>query len=192
MALSPLEQTRTWHSPEHFAEIVAPLQGPLIALARRVLGSDELAMDAVQEALLCLWCEGEVPPNPRAWLSRAVVHRSLNLLRSRSRRRRHELRACLGRPEASDRDDPVIVVEGEDVAGKMRDAFSEIAPEFREVLVLRAVEELDYDAIARNLRIPIGTVRSRLSRSRQAFREILRRILPDETGWKLARDEEVV
>jgi RNA polymerase sigma-70 factor (ECF subfamily) len=174
-----------------FAETVAPLQGPLIALARRILRSDDLALDAVQEALLSLWREADYPPNPRAWLVRAVVHRSLHLMRSRSRRRRHEARACLGRPEASDRDDPVHVIQSEDVVGKMREAFSEIAPDYREVLELRAVEELDYDAIARALRIPIGTVRSRLNRSRKAFREVLRRLLPEEDGV-MAQDEEAV
>jgi RNA polymerase sigma-70 factor, ECF subfamily len=180
MATSPRECPRLRPSPECFAETVSPLLGPMNALARRILRSEDLALDAVQEALLSLWREPEPPPNPRAWLVRAVVHRSLHLLRSRTRRRRHEGLACLRRREASDRDDPMLVAQGADVAGKMREAFSEIAPEYREVLMLRAVEELDYDAIARTLRIPIGTVRSRLNRSRRAFGAALRSILPEE------------
>jgi RNA polymerase sigma-70 factor (ECF subfamily) len=191
MASSPPERPSTRPSPERFAEIVSPLQDPMIALARRILRSDDLAKDAVQEALLTLWCEAELPPNPHAWLVRAVVHRSLHLSRSRLRRRRHEGLACFGRPEASDCDDPTRGVESEEAVGKMREAFAELAPEFREVLVLRAVEELDYEAIAQVLAIPIGTVRSRLNRSRKAFREILRRILPDGDGV-VAGEEEAV
>src|SRR5262249_23196258 len=44
-------------------------------LARRILHSDDLADDAVQEALVSLWQEGRLPPNPEGWLVRAVVLR---------------------------------------------------------------------------------------------------------------------
>ena len=82
-----------------FSEVVSPMLSRLHRLARRILRSDDLAEDAVQEAILTLWKEGRLPPNPAAWLSRAVVHRSLHLNRCRCRRRRHELRACLHHPE---------------------------------------------------------------------------------------------
>src|SRR3954454_19720694 len=111
MASSPLGPSRAWDSPERFRDLVEPLHDPLIALARRILRSDDLARDAVQEALLSLWLEAEVPPNPRAWLVRAVVHRSLHLMRSRARRRRHEGLACRQHPESSDQDDPARRLE---------------------------------------------------------------------------------
>src|SRR3954447_26014098 len=142
MASNPRDPARPWDSPERFTELVAPLHDPLIALARRVLRSDDLARDAVQEALLSLWLEAEVPPNPRAWLVRAVVLRSLHLLRSRARRRRHEGLACLQHPESSIKDDPARRFESEDTLVKVHGAFAEIAPEFRDVLVLRAVEQM--------------------------------------------------
>ena len=55
-----------------------------------------------------------------------------------------------------------------------------IAPEFREVLVLSLDDQMDYASIAQRLGVPIGTVRSRLSRSRRALRAVLMRTLPEE------------
>lgn len=186
MASSPLDRPREPPSRERFADLVEPLLRPLVGLARRILRSDDLAWDAVQEALCSLWREAVLPPNPRAWLIRAVVFRSLALARSRSRRRKHEFLACREHPEATRRDDPAILLEREDLLGMFQMALCAMAPEHREVIVRRAIEEMDYEAIASSLDIPVGTVRSRLNRSRKAFREALRRILPAEDQVLLA------
>ena len=77
-------------SHEQFAAVVGPLQRQLVRLAKRILRCNDLDQDAVQEALLSLWLAGRLPPNPAAWLTRAVVLRSLHLNRSRIRRRTHE------------------------------------------------------------------------------------------------------
>lgn len=158
---------------ETYTRTVLPLTGLLVSVARRILGDDAQAWDAVQEALIRLWNTGEIPPNPRAWLTRAVVLRSLHLARSRARRRRHELRACDRHPEASDRDDPSRSLEYEELAQTLDEAFQSIPPEYREVLLLRTVAHMDYASIAEALRIPVGTVRSRLNRTRQFLREVL-------------------
>ncbi|MHC5540577.1 hypothetical protein ACYOEI_20340, partial [Singulisphaera rosea] len=47
---------------------VQPLLRPMVAVARKILGSDDLAWDAVQEALLSLWLEAEPPAKLRPWL----------------------------------------------------------------------------------------------------------------------------
>jgi RNA polymerase sigma-70 factor, ECF subfamily len=167
-------------SPEDFQHTVRSHAGSLVAVARHVLGNDDQAWDAVQEALLSLWLKGEMPPNPRAWLIRTVVHRSLHLRRCRDRRRKHEERACLLRTEMTDLDEPSHRLEIEDLRRMLREALLEIAPEHREVLVLKWLSELDYTSISGRLQIPPGTVRSRLNRSRKALREILLRMLPQD------------
>jgi RNA polymerase sigma-70 factor (ECF subfamily) len=151
----------------------------LAAVARRILRDEEMAWDAVQEALTTLWLQGEMPSNPRAWLVRTVVHRSLHLARCRSRRR-HEDLARLGRVEQSDLDDPVRNMESVELRRIIGQALQSLAPDHRSVLVLADIEQKDYQSIAASLGIPIGTVRSRLNRSRKAFREILVRLLPEE------------
>jgi RNA polymerase sigma-70 factor (ECF subfamily) len=152
----------------------------MVSVARRILGDEVQAWDAVQEALVALWNEGEIPPNPRAWLARAVVLRSLHLSRCRARRRRHERRACERKPEASDRDDPTKSIEYEELAHTLDETLRTISPEYREVILLRTAADMDYAAIANTLQIPIGTVRSRLNRTRQVFREALfREMFPE-------------
>ena len=152
-----------------FAEAGGPLFGDLVSLGRRVLADEDLAWDAVQESLLSLWLGGTVPENIRGWLKGAVVHRSLHLARCRSRRRRRERRVAAAHREASDRDDPRRSMEAQESVEIIMTAVSAIAPEFREVLVLSLDDQMDYASIAQRLGVPIGTVRSRLSRSRRAF-----------------------
>ncbi len=163
-----------------FAEASSPLFGDLVSLSRRVLGDEDLAWDAVQESLLSLWLGGKVPENVRGWLNGAVVRRSLHLARCRSRRRRRESRVAAEHHEPSNRDDPRRSLEAQESVEIIMTAVLEIAPEFREVLVLSLDDQMDYASIAQRLNIPIGTVRSRLSRSRRALRTVLMRTLPEE------------
>ncbi|WP_315851130.1 RNA polymerase sigma factor [Singulisphaera acidiphila] len=172
-------------SHEHFASIVAPLFESLVSVARKVLKSDDMARDAVQEAALSLWLEPEWPPNPRAWLIRTVVHRSLHLARTRARRQKYEARACRERLETCDRDDPSQLLESQDLFRELVEALEDITPEHRHILVLKVIEEWDYESIAARLQIPIGTVRSRLNRSRRAFRKSVERILPEECAQRV-------
>lgn len=158
---------------QEFSRTIPPLLGRLQAVARRIVGDDELAQDAVQEAILGLWLEPEMPAQPRAWLVRAVTYRSLHLARGRSRRRRHEHRAGRFRPEASDRDDPVRFAESGEWGRIISRTLDQLAADQRSILILSLVDDLDYRSIADVLGVPIGTVRSRLSRARQTLRNSL-------------------
>ena len=86
-------------SQTDFIEATRPLIGPVVTIARRILGDEGAAWDAVQEALVTLWIQDVKPSNLRSWLACAVTHRSLHLARCQSRRRKHEIRACLQRAE---------------------------------------------------------------------------------------------
>jgi RNA polymerase sigma-70 factor, ECF subfamily len=166
-------ESHTWCDP--FAEIVGPRLARLQRLARKILRSDDLADDAVQEALLSLWREERPPPNLDGWLVRAVVNRSLHLNRTRRRRRYHEERACLGRSEQDPAGDVSRPLEVEEVARAIEAALSGLPDHLRTVFVLREVEQMDYKSIAEALQVPVGTVRSRLNRSRIALQQVLKR-----------------
>jgi RNA polymerase sigma-70 factor (ECF subfamily) len=74
----------------------------------------------------------------------------------------------------SESGDPVRELEREQAKRLLRDALEELPEEYREVIVLRELEELSYQEIARTMQIPIGTVMSRLSRARKMlYRAIL-------------------
>jgi RNA polymerase sigma factor (sigma-70 family) len=62
----------------------------------------------------------------------------------------------------------------------LRDALGELPAEFREVVVLRELEELSYKEIARIAGIPVGTVMSRLARGRERLQQILVKRLKKE------------
>jgi RNA polymerase sigma-70 factor (ECF subfamily) len=56
---------------------------------------------------------------------------------------------------------------------EVRDAYLNLSEEHREVLLLVAIEGLQYEEAAEILEVPVGTIRSRLSRARQALRDAL-------------------
>jgi len=158
---------------DQFAEIVGPRLARLQRLAWKILRSDDLADDAVQEALLSLWREERLPPNLDGWLVRAVVNRSLHLNRTRQRRRHHEERACLGRSEQDPAGDASRPLETAEVARAIEAALDALPDHLRTVFVLREAEQMDYESIAESLGVPMGTVRSRLHRAREALKAAL-------------------
>lgn len=119
--------------------------------------------------------------NCRAWLL-TIMH---NTFRTRLKQHRHEVRQ--GEFDATLRDyeqrcvrDGNTLGESPDqallkrtLAAEIRDALLALPEEHRSILVLIDIEELTYEEAAALLVCPIGTVRSRLSRARQALRKQL-------------------
>jgi RNA polymerase sigma factor (sigma-70 family) len=144
--------------------------GPrLINLSAAICRDRHRAEEIVQEAFVKLW---QQPPDAGeivwpAWLRRVVVNLSINVLQ-RNRRPgalpEHSTDRNLrddGRPDAAcDQDERVRRVHA---------ALDRLDESKRSILVLRAYEQLSYEAIAEHLDIPIGTVMSRLNRARAAL-----------------------
>jgi RNA polymerase sigma-70 factor (ECF subfamily) len=157
-----------------FGRLVGPIIDELLRVARNQIESDDLAWEAVQDALLSLWLRDEMPPHPKAWLIRAVAYRCLHIRRTIRRRHKHEERACEIRRERCLDENPEHRVLMDELRHELASAFAALAQPHREVLTLHLIEGLDYESIARTLDVPLGTVRSRLSRAREALRAILR------------------
>jgi RNA polymerase sigma-70 factor (ECF subfamily) len=66
--------------------------------------------------------------------------------------------------------------ETREILGRL---LRQLPEHYREVLVLREVEGLDYEEIARALRVPVGTVRSRLARGRAAWVELAGKVIEE-------------
>lgn len=156
-----------------FKELTEPHEARLIAVARRILGSDDLAWDAVQEAFTALWNEPVLPVDMRGWLVRTVVHRSLHASRSLQRRRRHEDVAREKNSASIEFRDPAADLEGRELRDLILEAVQQLPADFRRVLELREFHAMDYDSISKRTGTPVGTVRSRLNRARAALRGIL-------------------
>lgn len=165
-----------------FAEIVRRYQRPIHRIAygmtRNASDADDVAQETFVRAYQAIdrFRVGE-PLYP--WLSRIAVNLVYTLFRRRRRRPETPLEPLLeaGRQWATE-DDPVEESATRERHRRLDAAFAELKPEHRSILVLRVVEGLSYDEIARTLSVPIGTVMSRLSRARQE----LKRRLAERTG----------
>jgi len=145
-----------------FEVLVARYQGPLYAVASRMLGSREDARDATQSAFLRAFERlGGYDPAFRffSWIYRILVNECLNVLRSR--------RPEEPVPELSEKRGPLERLEAEERRRRVRTALRGLTAEHQEVLVLRHFAELSYDDIAGVLGVPAKTVKSRLFTARQ-------------------------
>ena len=149
-----------------------PYVPDMLRVAKGILGSEDLAWDAVQETLLRVHVRGLNTESPRSVLVGLAVKSSLHQLRCIRRRVHHE---TLSEPPSVEpcEHDPLHAVESRELAQLVRREVRRLTEEFRSVLELFEFEGESYETIAERLSLPIGTVRSRLSRGRALLRERL-------------------
>jgi RNA polymerase sigma-70 factor (ECF subfamily) len=143
------------------------------SVARSMLGCDHLAEDVLQDALVALWRSGSHPPEPRAWLVRAVVLRSRHLRRTLRRRLHHEHLASEHCSLHAGCDNPLHSAYAHELGEHLDRAIAALPEEQVAPFHLFECAGLDYAAIAAQLALPIGTVRSRLHRARLALQGAL-------------------
>lgn len=153
-----------------FAAVAGAALARLDAAARLILRDRELARDAVQEALIRAWRDLPGLRDPdrfNAWLYRLTTHACLDLARRR-RRRVHEVELTpLAEPFSGDV--PSDVAERE----LLDEALRRLEPEWRAVVVLHYFIGMPLPEVASELRIPLGTAKSRLHRSLGVMRTTL-------------------
>lgn len=160
-----------------FETLVRRYEQPIMHFCRRMLGNRGDAEDIAQECFLSLH-RSLHRIEPRAKFSTLLFgiarNLSLNLLRDDRRRGRDSARSLDGMefdPPGGPR--PDRNAQNAELGRRIEDAIGRLSPEFREVLVLREINQLDYEAIAAAVGCPVGTVRSRLARARESMRAML-------------------
>ena len=154
------------------------------ALARWLTGDRADAEDVVQEACLRAFrgIGGFAGVNARAWLLTIVRHaaytwlgknRSAALLMVDDLEAVERQQASVGTAGESAPETPEAALIAKTDAARLEAAIAELPVPFRETLVLRDVQGLDYREIAEVTKVPIGTVMSRLARARQRLIETL-------------------
>jgi RNA polymerase sigma-70 factor (ECF subfamily) len=167
-----------------FSQLVGLHERMVFNLAARLLGDAEEAKDIAQEVFLQVYrtlgrFEGR--SSVKTWIYRIVVNQCHNRRRWWHRRRRDQMRpiedltsqdeARMAAPQSDN--GPLEDLARREKAQLVQNALNTIAFDQRAVLVLREVDGLSCEEIGQTLGLPIGTVKSRLARGREALRQRL-------------------
>jgi RNA polymerase sigma-70 factor (ECF subfamily) len=177
--------------PSLFATLVKPYERRVYATALALLRNDADAQDVAQEAILKAFANlrqfrGESKFS--TWLIQITV----NEARMRQRKQRADLfepiaelqeeeGAYTPRDFADWREIPSEALERSEIRGLLAKALASLAQKYREVFILRDVEQISIEETAEVLNISIASVKTRLLRARLMLRDIL---APDlANGW---------
>lgn len=164
-----------------FAEIYQRHRMIVFRFARLMSGSDATADDVTQEVFVTLIRTLPSYEPQRAGLLTYLYGVARNVARNRLRRDRRfvALDTAASTPTPGG-DDPHVVVSRAQELIRLRRAILALPSRYREVVIMADVQGLPYAEAARVLHVPVGTVRSRLSRGRQLIAASLR--TPAEHG----------
>ena len=149
-------------------------------LARWLTNNDATADDAVQDACVRAFrfFDAMQGPSPKAWFMAIVRNACLDCLRERKRNgSMEEFDEMQHTSEevyrSAELDSPERSALRNAEAREVHAAIAGLPLEYREVIVLRELEEMSYKEISAIVKIPVGTVMSRISRGRDLLREQL-------------------
>jgi len=155
---------------EAFGILIRRHEAGLLRFASRMLGSRDAAADAVAEGLVRAYrhlASCREPARIRTWLYRIVANRCKSHL-ARRPTGDVSLDDAVVRPIA-DGSDPAAELERADRLARLERALGRLAPEKREAFVLKHVEGLSYDEMARVTGARVPTLKMRVHRAREAL-----------------------
>jgi RNA polymerase sigma-70 factor (ECF subfamily) len=163
------------HELASFEETMLPHMDAAHNLAKWLLHNEQDAQDVVQEAYLRAFKSfgGFHGSNGRAWLLTIVRNTAYTLLK---KNRAVDLTTTFDEEihvTGHDSASPATILEHAEDTELIRKAVDELPAEFREILILRHQEDLSYKELGEILKIPTGTVMSRLARARAKLKEYL-------------------
>jgi RNA polymerase sigma-70 factor (ECF subfamily) len=169
---------------DSFNQIVLTYQDTLFNTALRIIGDDELAADAIQDTFISAFrhINSFRGGSFKAWLTRIVINICYDELRRQKRRPTVRLEPI------NDNDDeietprwladsnmlPEEKFEAAELELAIQRCLDALPIHFRTVVVLVDVQGMNYSEVASVVRVPLGTIKSRLSRARLRLRENLR------------------
>ncbi len=166
---------------EAFGHLIRKYQDRLFNGMVHILRNEPEAEDVVQDAFVLAFTKLESFKGKSAfftWLYRIAYNVAITRIRRRKSTVSIEGKDETGRLDFPDNGpSPADRLEQHEQADQLMQALGRLSEEHRSILVLREMDELDYDAISEILELPIGTVRSRLHRARAQLREQLELIM---------------
>jgi RNA polymerase sigma-70 factor, ECF subfamily len=173
--------------PDAFEELVRTYGGRLLAVARRFVRNESDAQDIVQSAYLSAFRalpQFEGGCQVSTWLHRIVVNTALMKLRTRRRKPEESIELLLPAfqedghhvEQFSDWTTPAdALLEKKETRATVRACIAQLPDNYREVLMLRDIEELPTQDVAQLLNLTPTAVKVRLHRARQALSTLLRK-----------------
>jgi RNA polymerase sigma-70 factor (ECF subfamily) len=175
-----------------FQALVEKHQKKMLNTAYRITGDYEEACETVQEAFLSAFkaikkFRGEATFS--TWLTGITMNHARNRLKKMRSHSHHE-GVSIDDPIETEtgqifydhptQEEPIIEqLEKKELQAKVQECIGTLDDEFREVLVLRDMQEFSYDEIHAILNIPEGTIKSRLFRAREALKNCLKKVIGD-------------
>jgi len=175
-----------------FQVLVERYQKKMLNTAYRITGDYEEACETVQEAFLSAFkaikkFRGEAAFS--TWLTGITMNHARNRLKKMRSHSHHE-GVSIDDPIETEtgqifydhpsQEEPIIEqLEKKELQAKVQECIGTLDDEFREVLVLRDMQEFSYDEIHAILNIPEGTIKSRLFRAREALKNCLKKVIGD-------------
>jgi RNA polymerase sigma-70 factor, ECF subfamily len=175
------------HDEEAFETMVRQYGGRMLGTARRLLGNEQDANDAVQQAFISVFksiagFNGEAKLS--TWLHRIVVNAALGQMRYRRRRPELPIDDLLPRFDEEGRwagdaaqqsGASETLTDGRETQEMVRRCIDRLPEVYRSVLVLRDIEELDTAEAAKMLAVTPNAAKIRLHRARQALKTLIER-----------------
>ena len=171
-----------------YGQLVEANQDRIYASVLRQVRDEHKAMDLTQDAFIQAFRAIDTYED-RARFSTWVYRIAMNTITSHYRHERAQKRGGdkaktslniegMPEPDAENRT-PDDQVAAEDVGVQVRAAIDELEDEYRDVIVMRDLNDMSYDEIAETLDIAPGTVRSRLHRGREKLKEKLKHLMQE-------------
>lgn len=182
-------------SEASYEELIQLFQQPVFNLVSRLLRNPDEASDVVQDVFVKIFRKIGLfrgDSTLKTWVYRIAINEANNHCRWNLRHRCQEVELegagenqrnycdTLPAPGRS----PYEITLDQERQKLIEAALADLNPIFRSAVVLRDVEDLDYEEIAAILQVPLGTVKSRILRGREALRVVLEKRLESEPAFR--------
>ena len=166
-----------------FNTLILHYQDSVFNTALRILGDDDQAADASQEAFISAFksITSFRGGSFKSWLMRTVTNACYDELRRRKRRPTTPLE-----PDTEDGEEmdtprwladpsmtPAQQAEADELEHAIQHCLDNLPLEFKTVVIMADLQGMDYTEVARAIHVPLGTIKSRLARARLRLRECL-------------------
>ncbi len=175
---------------DSFERLVNKHQKRMLNVAFRMIGDYDEACETVQDAFISAYkniknFRGQAKFT--TWLTAITLNHSRNRLKQMRSASKHKV-FSLNDPAQADDGEMMLeapskepsaldLLEKHDVQGRVQDCIKTLEPEYREVIILRDLQDFSYAEISGMLKMREGTVKSRLFRAREAIKDCLKKVM---------------